>query len=476
MAKKLLIAREYECSMLQDCMESGRSEFVIVYGRRRVGKTYLVEQFFEKTYDFEFVGAHKAPEKVQLHNFAKAIKKHSACDAMPKYNDWYDAFDALEEHLASQPEDRKKVVFIDEMPWIDNIRSEFVTALENFWNGWASRRDDIVLIASGSATSWMVEKLVENQGGLHARITANIYLRPFSLQETEEYLRQSGCRWDRYQILQCYMIFGGVPFYLSLLKVKESLVQNVDRLFFMQNAQMRMEYDELFNALFSNAEQYTKLARALAQHREGMTRDELAKVYGSNGNQLTKILSNLIRCDFVERVAHFGKKQNACIYRLVDCYTLFYYKFIEQDESKDTAWWSNNFDSQSVLSWMGFAYELVCLKHIQQIKKAMGISGISTSVSSWRGKNDDGEGAQIDLVIDRADRYVNLCEIKFAKGEYFLTNEYEEKLRKRMALFENATKTTKSVVTTFITTYGVHNGKGRSIVHNELELDDLFLK
>ena len=474
MKKNILISREYECSVLQECMKSKRSELVIVYGRRRVGKTYLVEQFFDKTYDFTFVGAHRASGRVQLRNFAKSIKKYSGCDELPKYDDWYDAFDALEEHLGSLPTNRKKVIFFDEMPWIDTSRSEFVTALENFWNAWASRRDDIVFIASGSATSWMVDKLVDNQGGLHARITANIYLRPFTLLETEQYLRQSGCRWDRYQILQCYMLFGGVPFYLSLLKPKDSLVQNIDRLFFMPNAQMRMEFDELFNALFVNADQYVALARALAQHREGMTRGELAKVYGSNGNQLTKFLNNLVRCDFVERVAHFGKKRNDSVYRLVDCYTLFYYKFIENDDSKDKAWWSHNFDSPAVLSWMGFAYELVCLKHIDQIKKAMGISGISTSVSSWRGKGGKQGGAQIDLVIDRADRYVNLCEIKFAKGEFVLTAEYEDKLRNRMAVFESETKTRKSVVTTFITTYGVHNGKGRSIVHNELTLSDLF--
>ena len=474
MKKPLLIAREYECSMLRDCMESDRSEFVIIYGRRRVGKTYLVEQFFCKQYDFTFVGAHKAPERVQLRNFAKAIKNHTGCTTLPQFKDWYEAFDALEAHLGAQNEDRKKVVFFDEMPWIDTSRSDFVTALENFWNGWASRRDDIVLIASGSATSWMVDKLVENQGGLHARITAHIYLHPFSLLETEEYLRQSGCRWDRYQILQCYMMFGGVPFYLSLLKPRDSLVQNIDRLFFMPNAQMRLEFEELFSALFSQADQYILITKALAQHREGMTRTELGKVYGSCGSQLTKILTNLVRCDFVDRTAHFGRSKNSCIYRLTDCYTLFYYKFIERDDSRDKNWWSNNFDSPAVLSWMGFAYELVCLKHIDQIKKAMGISGIATSVSSWRGKDGDNAGAQIDLVIDRADRYVNLCEIKFSKNQYNLSSEYEDRLRRRMALFEAATKTCKSVVTTFITTYGVLGGADRSIVHNELTMDDLF--
>jgi len=472
-----LIARERECAMLTDCLESDRSEFVIVYGRRRVGKTFLVDQYFKMTYDFSFVGAHKSGQKVQLHNFAKAMKKYAALKSMPRYVDWFEAFDALEEHLESLPPERKKVVFFDEMPWIDTQKSDFVEALENFWNGWANRRGDIVFIGSGSATSWMVDNIVENQGGLHARITANIYLRPFTLGETEEYLRRRNFKWDRYQIAQCYMFFGGIPFYLSLLKKGESLAQNVDRLCFAQNAALRIEFDELYNALFTHSEHYIAVVQALSKHKEGMTRNEIMQTVKLNGEKLSKVLRNLERCDFIAKMARYPNKSTNCIYRLVDFYTLFYYKFIAGDLSGDEKWWSNNFRSHNVEAWTGRAFELLCLRHTSQIKAALGIASVATTVSTWRMKADsdsNAKGAQIDLIIDRADRIVHLCEIKFCTGPYELKKDYEQKIRERMSLFTTATKCRKTVVNTFITTFGVADGLHKSIVDSEVKLDALF--
>ncbi len=476
-----LIARDRECSMLRDCMESDRSEFVIVYGRRRVGKTFLIDQYFKMNYDFSFVGSHRSTQRVQLRNFGKAMKQYAGLKTVPKYADWFDAFDALEEHLSNLPANRKKVVFFDEMPWIDTQKSDFVEALENFWNGWANRRNDIVFVGSGSATSWMVDKLIENQGGLHARITANIYLRPFNLKETEEYLRSHQCKWDRYQIAQCYMLFGGVPFYLSLLKTNQSLVQNVDRLCFAPNAPLRIEFEELYTALFKHADQYISVVKALSQHKEGMTRNDMMKVLKVEGRNLTSVLRNLERCDFIAKMARFPNKSTDAIYRLVDFYTLFYYKFLAENLSGDEQWWSHNFQSHSVEAWMGRAFELLCLCHVGQIKRALGISGMATSVSSWRQLADKAnqdpakrEGAQIDLIIDRADRIVHLCEMKFSVGPYELKDIYEKKLRQRMTIFREATKCTKALVNTFVTTFGVADGMHKSIVNSEVTLDELF--
>ena len=245
--KPVLIARQKECEQLADSLKSNRSEFVIVCGRRRIGKTFLIDQFFKNKYDFTFVGTHKAKTATQLRNFAKAIRLHSGKKPSP-FSDWYVAFDALEEYLGSLPADRKKVIFIDEMPWIDTSRSTFVEALENFWNSWANRRYDIVLIASGSATSWMADNLLENQGGLHNRITRRIYLEPFTLGETEEYFKSQDFYWTRYDMLQCYMLTGGVPYYLSLLDPKLSIAQNIDILCFDENGPLRKEFNELYPA------------------------------------------------------------------------------------------------------------------------------------------------------------------------------------------------------------------------------------
>ncbi len=487
-----IIGREKEMSELQRCLDSDRSELVIVYGRRRVGKTFLIDQFFQGRYDFTFVGGHKLSQRIQLRNFAKVLKQAMNERSLRNYKDWFDAFDALEEFLESLPTNRKKVVFIDEMPWIDSLRSNFTEAFENFWNGWAARRKDIVFIASGSATSWMIDNLVENQGGLHARITSQIYLRPFTLNETEQYLRGRGCLWDRFQIAQCYMFFGGVPFYLSLLDTKESLVQNVDRLCFARGGALRLEFDELYNALFTHADKYIAVVRLLAEHRCGMTSQDISESTGIDGERLTKLLKNLERCDFIMKFRYYGKRKQDSIFKLTDFYTLFYIKYIEiYKDSYDELWWLHHLASHSVESWQGLTFELLCLMHIRQIRQALNIGGVATEVSAWFDKSDKGgtrdvdnivgghqkvvHGSQIDLIIERADRIIHLCEMKFSQSEYRITADYEEKLRTRMALFKEKTKNKQTLVHTFVTTFGVANGKHSSLVHSEVTLDGLFI-
>ncbi len=478
MAQTNIIGRENEMRELENCLKSDRSELAIVFGRRRVGKTFLVDQFFDGKYDFTFVGGHKVAQKIQLRNFAKTIKEVTHEKTLRKFTDWYDAFDSLEEYLGSLPADRKKVVFIDEMPWIDGQRSTFVSAFENFWNSWAARRNDIVFIASGSASSWMVDKLVENPGGLHARITKQIYLRPFTLHETETYLRSRGCTWDRYQIMQCYMFFGGIPFYLSLINPKLSIDQNVDLLCFKKGGALRLEFEELYNALFVNADNYISVVKLLAEHRQGLTLSELKKGTKFDGQNLAKILRNLERSDFIMKFKYYGKKAQDCLYKLTDFYTLFYYKYIEPNKDLyDANWWSHNSGSRSIEIWQGISFELVCLLHIDQIRHALGISGVATEVSAWFNKADkasETRGSQIDLVIERADRTIHLCEMKFSKNAYSLTSEYSDKLRARMGLFKEGTKITKTLVNTFVTTYGVSNANDFSIVHSEVTMEDLF--
>lgn len=470
-----LIARDTECKELEKCLTSNRSEFVIICGRRRIGKTFLVDSFFNKTYDFSFVGSHKAKTQVQLRKFAKALKEYSG-QKQPVFADWYEAFDALEDYLKTLPKDRKKVIFIDEMPWIDTLRSTFVSALEDFWNGWANRRDDIMFIASGSATSWMADNLISNQGGLHNRITQRINLKPFTLKETEEFIRTAGGYWERYDILQSYMLTGGVPYYLNLLDYKLSVAQNIDKLCFDENGELHNEYDELYNALFTHSESYIKIVELLYQHKTGLTKAEISKLSNLSGKSLRIILKNLVQCDFIEEYALYGKK-STLVYRLVDFYTLFYLKFIVNNHNKDKQWWSHNLDDSGIRSWMGLSFELICMRHHQQIKKALGISGIGTSVSTWKCAPDPEKelpGAQIDMLIERADRVIHLCEMKFSEQEYNITNDYEMSLRKRMGIFKEQTKTKKAVIHTFVTTYGLGKGKHNSIVNSEVTMNDLF--
>lgn len=455
-------------------MESERSEFVVVYGRRRIGKTFLVRRFFKDNYAFSFVGKHEMRREQQLAEFAKELMCYSHSTFVPQLKNWTEAFDALQRLLETYNISGKKVVFFDEMPWMDTPKSDFVSALENFWNGWVNMRDDIVLVACGSATSWMVDKLLHNQGGLFNRITQKIYLRPFKLSEMEQYLDEKHFGWNRYQIAQCYMILGGIPFYLTLLNPKLSLLSNIDELFFADaHAMLRTEYNELYSTLFKRPDNYLAVIRMLTERKEGFTRKEINEKTKLGGAALSKILSDLEQCDFIFSYARYGNAKNNAIYRIKDFYTLFYYKYVNGIDTKDSLRWTHLSSTPQVSSWQGFSFELLCLLHLDEIKKALGIDRILNDASAWRSKQPE-QNTQIDLVIERADHNINLCEMKFSSGMYAIDKGYEQKLRERMSIFLAETMTRCSTRITMVTTYGVLQNKHSGIVNDEVLLDDLF--
>lgn len=469
-----LIGRKLEQAKLQACMESERSEFVVVYGRRRIGKTFLVRRFFKDNYAFSFVGKHEMRREQQLAEFAKELMCYSHSTFVPQLKNWTEAFDALQRLLETYNIPGKKVVFFDEMPWMDTPKSDFVSALENFWNGWANMRDDIVLVACGSATSWMVDKLLHNQGGLFNRITQKIYLRPFKLSEMEQYLDEKHFGWNRYQIAQCYMILGGIPFYLTLLNPKLSLLSNIDELFFADaHAMLRTEYNELYSTLFKRPDNYLAVIRMLTERKEGFTRKEINEKTKLGGAALSKILSDLEQCDFIFSYARYGNAKNNAIYRIKDFYTLFYYKYVNGIDTKDSLRWTHLSSTPQVSSWQGFSFELLCLLHLDEIKKALGIDRILNDASAWRSRQPE-QNTQIDLVIERADHNINLCEMKFSSGMYAIDKGYEQKLRERMSIFLAETMTRCSTRITMVTTYGVLQNKHSGIVNDEVLLDDLF--
>ena len=472
-----LIGREREFDEVKWAMESQRSELIVMYGRRRVGKTFLVRRFFNDTYSFHYVGAHKQSKEAQLQNFREALLQYGIKEKIPdNLGNWHDAFLCLEKHLEGCKEARK-VVFFDEMPWMDTHGSEFLAELEYFWANWVQNRDDIVFIACGSATSWMKEKIEDNQGGLHNRITHHIYLRPFYLKECKAYLEEHGFEWDDYQILQCYMLFGGVPYYLSLLRPYLSLPENVDSLIFRRGGDLCNEFDELYNALFNKADRYINIVKLLATKRQGFMRAEIEKATGYSGGGLSKMLDNLERCDFITSYAQYGNKNKLTLYRLADFYTLFYLRYVDGNNSRDEQYWQHHFTDRSVESWEGFTFEEVCLHHLPQIKQGLGISGMATEASSWRfvpAQGDQRKGAQIDLVVKRADKIVHLIEMKFSERPFVITKEYEERLQQRKNLFMELTNLKRGAVHTFITPVALKNGIHTTFVHSQLTAKDLF--
>lgn len=471
-----LVGRKKEMQELDWAMQSGKSELILLKGRRRIGKTFLVRSFFKDCYTFHFVGAHRKSKSIQLSNFREALTRHSGKTDIPSLDNWHDAFAQLIRFLETCTESRK-VIFFDEMPWADTHGSDFVEELEYFWANWVQNRDDIVFIACGSATSWMKDKIEDNQGGLHNRITHKIYLRPFFLNECREYLRNHGFEWDEYTIMQMYMVFGGVPYYLSLLRPYLSLPQNVDNLLFTTGGDLSDEYGELYSALFKSADKYTSIVECLFAKREGLTRQQVEAATGFSGGGLTKMLSNLESCDFIVSYQQFGNKTKQTLYRLCDFFTLFYLKYMRDNRSKDEQYWQHHFMDRSVEAWEGFSFEQLCLRHLPQIKQGLGISGIATEASAWRfvpQQDSDGKGAQIDLVIKRVDKMIHLCEMKFSEHPYTITKDYEEKLKARRLLFMDVTGESRGVVLTMITPNGVKPGMHSSLIHSEITVEDLF--
>jgi uncharacterized protein len=468
-----IIGRLNEQTELQRYFHSNSSEFVAVYGRRRVGKTYLIREYFNNTFDFCLTGLANAGMNSQLINFQFAIREAGFTDA-PIAKNWLYAFQQLIGMLEKSTNQRK-VIFLDELPWMDTAKSDFMSALEHFWNGWASGRSDIVLIVCGSSTSWMMNKLLNNKGGLHNRITQRLPLRPFTLRECKQFLQSAAISWEAYQITECYMIFGGIPYYWSLLRKGLSLAQNVDNLFFRESGALRNEFANLYAALFRNSNKYTQLAEVMSKKSKGLTRDELIKSgKEKSGGGLSKMLEDLENCGFIRSYLSIGKKSRDRIYQLTDFYTLFYFHFLKSIPAIADNHWSTMIDTPQHRSWSGYAFEQVCLAHIPQIRQSLGITGVYCNYATWRGKGSE-NGAQIDLLIDRNDSVINVCEIKYSIHLFTIDKKYAENLRNKIGVFKEETKTPKSVFLTFITTFGVKQNEYSGMVQNEVILKDLFI-
>ena len=470
-----MIGRKEEQEVLRDCLASPRPEFLAMYGRRRVGKTYLIREFFNDCFSFYATGVPNLNTRKQLRIFNESLLKYGSTDkTIP--GDWLEAFSRLEKLLSSPDVQRdyqsgKRVVFLDELPWLDTARSDFKSALDYFWNSWGSAQKDLVFIVCGSATSWMIRHVVMNTGGLYNRITRQIHLLPFSLGECEQLLQSNGMPFTRRQIMECYMVFGGVPYYLNYLKPQLSLAQNVDALLFQENSPLRHEYTQLFASLFRNAGHHMEITEALSRKSSGLTRTELSQQKNiPDGKELTRCLEELEQCGFIRKYSDFTRAKNSCIYQLTDPFTLFQLTWVQ---NRKLASWVDFINTPAYYSWCGIAFERVCMLHSRQMKLALGISGISSRDYAWRSKKSS-PGAQIDLLIDRKDDVINLCEMKYTQDEYVIDAAYEKELLSKMETFRKESGTQKAILLTMVAINGVKQNAHRGIVMNEIVGNDLF--
>ena len=454
-----MIGRTYEVEALREAAAADRSRFVVVYGRRRVGKTFFIREAFDYRFTFSHTGIETGSMSDQLEAFHSSLidQGMKPCE-VPK--NWIQAFGLLKQFLKASADERK-VVFIDELPWMDTPRAKFVSALENFWNGWCSARKDIVLIVCGSATSWMIKRVLKNKGGLFNRANRVIYLKPFTLGECEAYVRECGLSMGRRELAEGYMVFGGAPYYWSLLERSLSLAQNIDRLCFTQGGELTVEFKRLYASVFKRAEKHIK-------------REEIVAAVGlKDSGKLSRILEELEESGFIRVYSPLGRVKRGSIYQLVDAFTLFYLTFMRGKPVARPGYWLDGVGSGERLAWEGVAFERVCMWHEREIKSALGIAGVSANVCAWRSSRRNG-GAQIDLLIDRKDSVINACEVKFVTGEFSIGAKYADELENKLALLKEETQTDKSLHLTLITASGVKRNEYSYLVHSQVRLDDLF--
>ncbi len=483
-----LIGREGEKKTLKALHGSSKAEFLAVYGRRRVGKTFLITEYFrDKGIFFEITGSPNASTSEQLANFHReysALFESEGISAPPA--NWSEAFHRLATVCKKLAAAQRIVLFFDELPWLASPRSGFLSALDYFWNRHASRMPNILLIVCGSAASWMIKKVVDSRGGLHGRLSAHMRLLPFTLTETERYLHSQAAKLNRKQICELYMTMGGVPKYLSYISRGTSAAQVIDHLCFSPQGPLVTEFHRLYFSLFDSSEKHIACIQALARATQrGLSRREILDTVPavSNGGTASAVLRELEEAGFISASLALGKRAQSRRYRLTDEYSLFYLRWIDPVKSQvlqrsDRAYWAKKRGTPAWYAWAGKAFESLCLKHINEIKEALSIGGVLTQHGHWeyRLKRGTGErGAEIDLVIDRADDCIHLCEIKFSDGEFAITKQYADQLERKKEVFREQTKSRKALFTTLITPYGIRdNIHARAVVDHSLTLEDLF--
>lgn len=470
-----IIGRKDEQIILQEVLDSHRSEFVVVYGRRRVGKTFLIKEFFENTFSFYATGVDGISMSEELGFFEDSLKEYGDNDK-GHIKSWREAFSRLRKLLMSDkvardPISKKRVIFLDELPWMDTAKSNFKPALDHFWNSWASSQDDIVLIVCGSATSWIIGNILTDKGGFYNRITRRIHLMPFTLRECQGFLESNDIRLSRDDIIHSYMVFGGIPYYLGLLSRRLSLAQNIDSLLFNKQGQLYYEYRTLFKSLFKNSEKHISIIKALGEKRVGLTRKEIIKCTKiADGGLLTKALEELEQCGFIRKYKHYAKASNSSMYQIIDPFVLFCQTFIDDNK---TGSWMKFIRTPAYNAWCGLAFEMLCLNHVGQIKDKLGISGIESNEFSWKSSHSK-PGAQIDLVIDRADNVINICEMKYSTKEYVIDSEYYNKLENKLSVFAQEANSKSALHLTMICMNGLARNEYSSIVVSDLSGEDLF--
>lgn len=477
-----IIGRKNELDLLRRLYQSDKSEFLAIYGRRRVGKSYLIDESFRDEVAFSVVGIFKKckegeeyqHKRTQLKHFYRSLLDYGLPSSYKEPEDWLDAFDLLKKLLSASTAIRK-VVFIDELPWLAGQKSsELVEELGYFWNSWAVKQRNIFLIVCGSATSWMLDNVIRDYGGLHERLTEKIYLAPFNLCEAKQYYVKRGFKMSDYEIALSQMAIGGIPYYMDRMQPGRTLSQNINE-FYFHNSSINQEFRDVYTGLFQSAERYMDIVRALGGKFYGMTRSEiLESTQMKGGGTFTKMMENLQECGIIRSFSRYGKQRKETIYQLCDFFSIFYLNFVsDKAQRKDWTYFQRTHEYEN---WAGRTFELLCSRHLEQIKYALRIKSLGQDYS-WAGTAPDGGGAQVDMIIPaQEERTDYLCEIKFSENRYYITDDYRKNLLNKLDAFKASKnhKSSHSLLLVMITSMGLGDSIHNGIVNASLSLEDLF--
>lgn len=482
----MLIGREKEIKKLNELYHSEDAELIALYGRRRVGKTYLIDEVFRDRLNFRHAGLSpidSEKENVKAHLMKDQLIHFFRSLTMQGYKgkktpeSWLEAFYMLEDLLVEKYKDNERiVVFLDEMQWLDTPKAKFMTGFEAFWNGWACHRKNLMVIVCGSSSSWILTNIINNHGGLYGRVTFEIKLKPFTLRECEQFITSKEICMSRYDVIQAYMMVGGIPYYLRYFNKRLSLAQNINEIFFADEAPLKDEFNRMFASLFKNAEPIKQIIKAIASKNKGITRKELSEITGvTDSGEVSRQLNALIAGDFIIKYKSFGDNKRDEIYKLVDPFSYFYLTFLDKSSDNRNIDWINIEDSSRVLSWKGYAFENVCWNHIHQIKMALQIGGVSTTEALWSKRGDENtRGTQIDLIIVRKDNVVHMCEIKFYNEEFEVDKDYHLILERRKKILREQIPKRATIHNTLITTYGLRKTNYFGDFVHVVTIDQLF--
>ena len=493
-----MIGRKKEIKLLNEICDLEESSLVAIYGRRRIGKTYLVNHMFKKYRQdclfFEFTGAYDGDKRGQIDNFIDQVYEWFYVEPSFEIKSWSDAFRFLkrtiDKEIKKRDSNEKVIVFLDEVPWIDRSnKGGFLSALGYFWNTWCEPRENVVLILCGSNSSWIRDKILKNaRGSLYQRVTHQISMYPFDLKETKAYLlEQKGFMIDNKTVTDIYMIFGGVAKYLSFLNPNESSAENIDRVFFSIHGSMYREYDELFSSLFADKSDYYKsVIELLCTRRSGFSLSDISKAFNEKlGGKLRLAIAELEECGFIKGLSKYGNSVRGVNYMIVDPYILFHHKWIKGFSRNDIATLPNNYwlhksSSQSYAVWSGYAFEIVVMVNIRLYLNAIGRLGFFSGVYHWQhmAKSEDEQGAQIDMVVNYGNNIFDILECKYYNSEYVISKEYAKNIKNKLSMFKKYglySKQKSELRLVFLTSYGVKmNAEAHSLNISRVCLDDLF--